>query len=65
MNLDKLTKYIKENPTSDDTNLKKLNVLNERELNKTKSDIKKMEKLLKRRERVDKKIKKLIKNTGL
>ncbi len=58
MNLNKLNNYIIKNPTSDDTNLKRLNVLKERELNKTKEDMKKMDKITKMMKRADKKIKK-------
>lgn len=52
MNLDKFNKYIKENPTSDDTKLKRLNKLKERELLNTKEQFKKINKLMDKRDRL-------------
>ena len=52
MSLEKFRNYWKQNPQSDDTNLKRLNKLNEIERIKTKEDMKKINKLMAKRDRL-------------
>ena len=65
INLDKMKNYVKENPTSDDTNLKRVNAIKEIEAKKAKEQVERTNKLVDRRLRVDKKIDKMKKEIGL
>lgn len=65
MTKEKLANYIQKHPTSDDTNLKRMNVLQELERKNTKEQMEKQEKLDRRRNWSDKKIQELRKEKGI